>query len=485
MSYQKKSTYQKKPVVKVPRQDRNWSALQQAVFAEIENGNGNLQVDAKAGSGKTATLVECTFRIPNNKTILCCAFNNSIQQELEARVKDGCITKTMHSIGFAALRYAYKNVFLDDQKLSKHILQIVGEDEEMNEVRTSLAKAVNFCKFNLAKTYSEIQNVIYNYKVEVDSISEEKFIEYIIKVMESTKKQINIIDYADMIWLPVILNLSFPKYDFVFVDEAQDLNKCQIEIALRSVRNGGRICSLGDEWQAIYSFAGADSQSIPNIVSRLRSKRLPLSISYRCPKSVIEKAKEIVPDIEYAPNAKDGAVICLEEDKLLDTIKVGDVILSRTNAKLISWCMKLLKNKVPANIVGRDIASGIISFVKKSKANSLEELEQYVNNWRNKECEKLAKIDKDCSHINDKADCILALVEECDSVSEVLKTIEELFSDTDSKSIVTLSSVHRFKGRENNNIFVISSTLRYSNQEEKNIAYVAFTRSLDKMYLVS
>lgn len=481
-----KNAYAKPEVIKVPRAIRDWSILQENVFKWLKIGTGNLQVDAKAGSGKTATLVECTFLIPENFRVLACAFNNTIQQELEARTRQGCVVKTMHSIGNAALYRAFGKTIVDKDKLTRHIDKFLNPELDYYfDLKSSLVKAVNFSKYNLAHSYEQIESVIYNYHIEVDCVSEKEFIDLVIKVMNSCKQETRVVDFADMIWLPIVLNLTFEKFDYVFIDEAQDLNKCQVEIALRSLKEGGRVISFGDEFQAIYSFAGADFNSINNIVARLNSKRLPLSISYRCSKNIIKHAQKIVPSIEHALNAKDGEVIDLDEAKLISTVRAGNVILSRVNAKLISICMKLLKNKIPANIVGRDIGDGLSSLVKKSKAKTIPDLITYVENWREKECEKLSAKEKDCSHIVDKADCIIALTEDCNSVSELLGAIDKLFSDNNPNSIVTCSSIHKFKGKEREIVFILDKTLKAGmNQEESNIAYVAYTRAIDKMYLV-
>ena len=64
------------------------------------------------------------------------------------------------------------------------------------------------------------------------------------------------IDFDDMIWLPVVLDLPQRKFDRVFIDECQDLNRSQIELSLRAVKPDGRILAVGDPHQAIYSFRG-------------------------------------------------------------------------------------------------------------------------------------------------------------------------------------------------------------------------------------
>ncbi len=70
------------------------------------------------------------------------------------------------------------------------------------------------------------------------------------------------------------------------VDEAQDLNTCQTEIAIKLGKKG-RILGVGDPKQSVYGFAGADCNSYENFRTRINAIELPLSIRYRCPWSHI------------------------------------------------------------------------------------------------------------------------------------------------------------------------------------------------------
>src|ERR1700722_1305373 len=105
--------------------------------------------------------------------------------------------------------------------------------------------------------------------------------------MQACKKDTSRVDFDDMIWIPNVLNLPLNTYDYVFIDEAQDLNIAQINLALNSCAKGGRIISCGDSNQAIYSFRGADSNAVNNIIERCQSKTFPLSVTYRCAKSIV------------------------------------------------------------------------------------------------------------------------------------------------------------------------------------------------------
>src|SRR5690606_35186416 len=127
-------------------------------------------------------------------------------------------------------------------------------------------------------------------------LKEEEFIKYVVKTLAICKSQKMIVDFDDMIWFPFVYRLNVGKYDVVFVDETQDLNAAQIAMVYSAIKIDGRIIAVGDPFQSIYQFRGADSEAIPNIIKKLSAKTLPLSITYRCPKKVVALAKEIVPD---------------------------------------------------------------------------------------------------------------------------------------------------------------------------------------------
>jgi superfamily I DNA/RNA helicase len=77
------------------------------------------------------------------------------------------------------------------------------------------------------------------------------------------------------------------------IDEAQDLNRAQLELVLRAVAPGGRTLAVGDAGQAIYQWSGADARSMANITARTGACQLPLSICYRCPASHVALAATI------------------------------------------------------------------------------------------------------------------------------------------------------------------------------------------------
>jgi hypothetical protein len=239
---------------------------------------------------------------------------------------------------------------------------------------------------------------------------------------------------------------------------------------------------------SIYQFRGADSEAIPNFITKLGAKTLPLSVTYRCPKKVVKLAQDIVPDIEAAEDAKEGTVEEVPAEQILKLVQPGDFVLSRTNAPLIKHCMALLKAGIPANIQGRDVGANLQYFIKKSKAKTILAFTEYVVAWRDQEVKRLLAEKKDPIATTDKAECLLNLCEGTLTIKDLKETIEKLFNDTDDHAKVIFSTVHRAKGLERARVFVLISTFRYGpgvEGEEANLYYVAITRTQDCLFFVS
>lgn len=485
-----KSKWVKPVIVKQPRVIRDWSSYQKDIFNDIANGEGNTQVDAFAGTGKTATIVEGFYHLPKNATTLMCAFNKKIKEELDVRAPSSIEVKTIHALGFAACKKAFPKMAArpDDkgEKIDGFIKAERGNEPETQELRYNLAKAIDLCKGYLAHTHNEIDPILDRHDIDTCDETRNGFIDSIINVMRACKRDTSRADFGDMIWLPNVYNLDLNKYDRVMIDESQDLNIAQINLALNSCSSHGRILSVGDEYQAIYGFRGADSNAIKNIVERLHSKRMPLSVTYRCAKAIVDIAKTLVPGLEAAPNAEEGLVQDISSKQLENMVRPGDFILSRVNAPLIKWCLTLLKARVPANIQGRDMGKNLLSLIKKSKAKSVESFLDYLEQYRALEIERMVKAKRDPSPIEDKVECLQVLCEGVTSLDEVKFNIEKLFNDGDDKDRVILSSTHKAKGLERDRVFMLNNTYRPSKgQEEANLTYVAYTRARKELYLVS
>ncbi len=465
---------------------RNWSKYQKDIFRDINSGKGHTVVIARAGSGKTSTIVEGFKYLPKGKKTLMVAFNKAIAEELKLRAPSYVDVMTLHSLGFRAIKQSFgAGVILENDKAHMLISTLIGDDRDMWEVNQSIAKCVSLCKGFLVDTPSKIGDLIDKFGIEIFDYSREKFTELVIKTLGLCKAKKDVVDFDDMIWFPFVYRLNVGKFDVVFVDEAQDLNQAQIAMVLSANKVDGRIIAVGDPAQSIYQFRGADSEAIPNFISKLEAKTLPLSVTYRCPKKVVALAQEIVPDIEAADGAPDGTVEEVPAEQILKLVQPGDFVLSRTNAPLVKHCMALLRAGVPANIQGRDVGSNLQYFIKKSKAKTIVAFTAYVNTWREQEVKRLLAEKKDTMAAIDKAECLLNLCEGTLTIKDLKETIDKLFNDVNDAAKVIFSTTHKAKGLERDRVFVLTSTYRPGQGgEEANLWYVAVTRSKSELYLV-
>lgn len=488
MAYKK--TWTKAPIVRSPRLIREWSDNQKVIFEDVASGTGNTQVDSYAGTGKSTTIVESFYHMKPGTSALMCAFAKVNQIDLEKKAPATVSPLTFHGLGNRAVRRAFPNMskVIDDkgEKLEGFIRAERGDDAETTELRFNLSKAVQLCKGYLALTPEGIDPILDRHEIDTCGESREGFITSIMRVLNGCKNDTSRIDFDDMIFFPNVHNIKLDQYGMVFIDEAQDLNLAQINIALNSCQPNGRVVSVGDERQAIYSFRGADSNAIQNIVDRCNSKRLSLSVTYRCAKSIVAMANQVVPELEAAPSSPEGMVDYIPESHIEKLVRPGDFILSRTNAPLIGMCLAMLKAHIPANIQGRDLGKSLLSMIKKSKARDVDSFLGWLGEWRNLEVDRLVKAKRDSSVVEDKAECLRVLCEGAKEVSELKSNIDKLFYDGDDKNRVILSTTHKAKGLERDRVFMLSKTYkRGKSTEEDNLWYVACTRAKSELYMVT
>ena len=466
---------------------RTWSKYQLAVFENVANGTGHTIINAVAGSGKTTVLVESTNHVPVGKRAIFMAFNKEIANTLGSRIKNAEVS-TLHSYGLKAITQALGRLRIDGRRVDGFCQAMHGDESKTFDLRRDLVKVVSLAKATLAFSEEEVDALIDRFDIgSASNGARSQFVKDVMKLLEQcTGTEDGCIDFDDMIWLPVVLNLPQRKFDRVFIDECQDLNRSQIELTLRAVKPDGRILAVGDPHQAIYSFRASDEHAFENVKARLDATELPLSISYRCCKSVIREAQTIVPHIEAAPDAEEGEVRSATYKECKRDAQPGDFILSRSNAPLVRLCMSMLREGRKVNIQGRDVGVSLAAFVKKSRAKTVEALRDYVEEWTAKECKRLAEKRRDTQAVEDKKACLLALSEGADSITSVLDRIEDMFADTkDDAQVILLSSTHKAKGLERERVWVLSDTyMRRPDPEERRLYYVAVTRAKKELVLV-
>lgn len=471
-----------------------WSEFQNKIFADVRDGVGHTIVEARAGSSKTTSLIEAIKHIPQNQKTLVVAFNKKIALELQERAPSysNLEISTLHSFGYKLIRQAFGKVKLDTEKtfrIIKNLLEPLKKspkDRDDYDTIFEAKKCVSLCKGMIVDTPSKIDELMDEFDISPGSLDRDKFIQLVIIALGECKKNTKSIDYDDMIYFPFVLNLPVDKYDRVLIDEVQDLNPAQFYLALSACNKKGRILALGDSFQTLYVFRGAALNGVAQLQEKLKAKVLSLPISYRCAKSIIFRAQKIVPDITYAPGAKDGKIAHVTDAKLTELVKPGDFILSRTNAPLVRTCLLLWRKRIPANIKGKDLGPALTSLIKQSNKKNVKAFLVWLDGWRKSEVERLKSKNRDYKIVLDKAECLQILSDGKTSVSELQETIKDLFENKTTDSIVSLMTVHGAKGLEAKRVFFLTYTMTFGQgQEEANIEYVAVTRAKEELYLVS
>lgn len=504
------------------------SELQKRIFDWVCHGEGSAIISATAGSGKTTTIVESLKYVPPGKRVLLLAFNKGIVETLTRKVNDDEVfIKTFNALGYGAWRSVYPGTELDPKKVWSIIDSVINDDSERRKYGASvkrlvgLAKAEGFTDKNTEKDWIslidlhdlgndlDIPNLII-LSVSVLARSTESAVglkqgsnDATLSLGDDERVVLhkNVIDFDDQQYMPVLLGLQFRKFDFIFTDEAQDVNRIQREIIRRSLAPNGRLCAVGDERQAIYGWRGSGTDSIKEIEREFNAARLPLSISYRCPLAVVAEARKVFPDvpsdkldliIQSAPGALPGAVTGIGGYSH-ETFQPQDAILCRNNAPIFTLAYSLLRAGVTVKINGKEeIGKGLKAVIKRVTRNPDEELTEFaekLSDFATRELKRLeaGKRYEAADRFNDKIETIEMLAGRLDSrqrtVAALVNAIDELSED--APNAVLLSTIHRAKGLEFDRVYILDSfriPSRYAVQpwmkeQERNLLFVAITRS--------
>jgi superfamily I DNA/RNA helicase len=476
---------------------------QENFWHELRTGSNNISLSARAGTGKSTSCREGMYRILEDRpraVIRYCCFNKKIAEEFSAKSPKTADVGTMHSFGLQALGAACKPQV--DQKKSYAILDGLGGSELKGYYRRAIVKVVSLAKNHALRPGDELLPVRLDELVDRFSVEcyrqRNLVIDRAQQVLEASAAMTALVDYDDMIWLPVLMDLSFPTIDLLFIDECQDLNPIQHELA-RLLSNSGRTIIVGDPFQSIYAFRGADSESIPKLQEKLGATVMPLTVSFRCPRRHVDLARELVADFEAAPQATDGRLE-FGRPYLIDECGPGHLVVCRANAPLIGACLRKIANRVPAIVRGRSIGDTLLSVVRRlNDPLTIPDFTRMLEDWRYREILRLeAKDGADdlIEQTEDRAACLHAIASACQTPTEIPGLISRLFKDDEAQTRVTFSTVHRAKGSEAENVTFINipySATRdalkapqpWELDQRRNLRYVALTRSLHSLTIVS
>lgn len=223
------------------------SPEQEAIWHWLENGTENGLIEARAGTGKTFTIVNAVARL-RGKKVGVFSFNNHIIKELNEKLQKENIFwargHTFNAFGFRCVKNHPKlrDAELFEDKLPTLLLELVPEDTaEGNIVRTATAKLVRLCKCYMedGKDMEVLSELIERFNIDTngDDISEAQYEERMDRIYRAVPKALDMclnrratMDFDDQVWWTVKMRLPVERFDIVMIDEAQDTNKMQQEL---------------------------------------------------------------------------------------------------------------------------------------------------------------------------------------------------------------------------------------------------------------
>lgn len=367
----------------------------------VETTDGPLLIQAGAGSGKTKTLTHriayiIAKHLASPQNILAVTFTNKAAQEMRRRIAKLLDQNaenrafmpymgTFHSICVRILRQDGEHIgiprsfviFDEADRLSaiKQASRQLLIDEKSFPPKV-LAAIISSAK-NELMTPSEINN-------DLNSPAHRAAVK-VFPVYERILKDASALDFDDLIGRAVALLKNNPKirdkwrtqFQYVMIDEYQDTNSAQYQLVKLLTNKHHNIAVVGDDWQSIYSWRGADFRNILNFEKDYPGATvIKLEQNYRSTKPILDAAQGVITknqnrsDKNLWTDVRGGLPVQLlqvsseraESESIIRRIKIGIdmgthrynhyAVLYRTNAQSRAIEETFLRYSVPYRIVG-------------------------------------------------------------------------------------------------------------------------------------
>nr|WP_294491439.1 ATP-dependent helicase [uncultured Mediterraneibacter sp.] len=291
----------------------------------IIHESGPCQVLAGPGSGKTLTIVsrirylieECGVK---PEEILLVTFTRYAAAEMKERLcalmnrKNVPVTSgTFHGIYYGILKWAYRigpeNILSEEEKY-----QILGAVVRSLEIE--VFDEDDFLR-DIAEEIGRIKNNRQDPGEFVSAKCSEESFREIYREYEEKRKALRKIDFDDMLVAchdlfvsrPDVLALWQKKFQYILIDEFQDINRVQYDVIRMLARPGNNLFVVGDDDQAIYGFRGAD----PGLMFRFEkdypdAARIILGKNYRSCGNIVKNSLKVISHNEQRFNKKLEAV---------------------------------------------------------------------------------------------------------------------------------------------------------------------------------
>lgn len=294
--------------------------------SEIVNlGEGAFLIEASAGSGKTRVLTERVKKLleDNSSKVLAITFTNKASEELKERISLDKIKNknffvgTFHSFCQSILESRFKllgfqkmpHIFEDESDRSEIVEEVIKSIPYFTDIFNGMdSKQKSSYKTRVLHFISEVKRELAEPEELITEEGEEHFLMLYNEYQDNLRSN-NAIDFDDLILLiyqlfmnnEAVQNLYSKSYNYIFIDEGQDLNKAQYYL-LKSLcgENIKNVMIVGDPNQSIYGFNGATPEYMKNFfIEDFKATKIILDENYRCSKKIIT-ASNLLMDLNIA-----------------------------------------------------------------------------------------------------------------------------------------------------------------------------------------
>lgn len=483
---------------------------QAQIIATAKASNNSLLIKALAGAAKTTTLVMLAHALPL-QAMLCIAFNKRISDEMQKRMPGHVQCKTINALGHGVWARTAGRLTVDSKKnytLLKEEFDKLPKDAKgrLGDSFSSILRALALAKTSgyippsfrsigtgLIEDREELLDVT---AAQIDTDLEDEHLDLLDTVLSTSiqKAYKGFIDFDDQIYMPTLFGGAFPKFPLVMVDEAQDLSALNHETVKKLV--GDRLIAVGDPLQSIYAFRGAHTESMEWLKEEFSMEELTLSVSFRCPRKIVELARWRAPHFKwFEGNTFEGEVTALAQWNQT-VLPDGAAIICRNNAPLFACALKLIRQGRGVKLVGSELGPALIKNLRKLGEATMSQQDTHaaITKWENDNLAKARESRK--AVIRDKAECLRVFADFGNTLSESIAYAEHLFAATGTISLLT---GHKAKGLEWNDVFFLDPwrvPSRYAKesaeagddrqlQQELNLKYVIQTRAKKALYTMN
>lgn len=280
--------------------------------AAVEHTDGPLLILAGAGSGKTRVITRRVAHLLQSGvragSILAITFTNKAAGEMKQRVEaiapgNKVFISTFHSLGARLLRQYSDRLNIDRN------FTIYDVDDRNKLVQAALDRVgmdnSKYTPDRLAGAISKAKNALMTPK-QYEQQARDFFTQTVAKVYFDYEKRLraaNGMDFDDLLYLPAMalkLNEEFraeldARFKYVLIDEYQDTNQAQYEIARRLSIHHPNLCVVGDPDQSIYKWRGSDIRNILDFERDFpAAKVITLEQNFRSTKTILHAASAVI-----------------------------------------------------------------------------------------------------------------------------------------------------------------------------------------------